>query len=202
MKYLQSIIILFLFNLPFNCFAFDHLQYPEPINKNESKSNFTLRKSNSDTKIIEDKISLIQEKVTPKKVKSNPRKTNKNSDAALAISLGLICIILGLIVLWFISILFGALSIILGLISLIAGVVESNKKNSNQATNNINRNNSYQKNTQPIYRDVVYLKNGSIIKGTIIEQIMNVSLKIETGDGSVFFYKMEEVEKLVKEIVR
>ncbi len=49
--------------------------------------------------------------------------------------------------------------------------------------------------------DVVYLKNGSIIKGTIIEQIPNVSIKIETKDGSVFFYKIDEVEKMTKEKV-
>jgi TM2 domain-containing membrane protein YozV len=47
--------------------------------------------------------------------------------------------------------------------------------------------------------DVVYLKDGSIIKGTIIEQIPNVSIKIETIDGSVFVYKMEQIEKITKE---
>lgn len=30
------------------------------------------------------------------------------------------------------------------------------------------------------YTEVVYLKNGSIIKGVIIEQVPNVSLKIKT----------------------
>lgn len=49
------------------------------------------------------------------------------------------------------------------------------------------------------YVDVVYLKNGSIIRGIIIEQVPNVSIKIQTADGSVFFYKMEEVEKITKE---
>lgn len=47
--------------------------------------------------------------------------------------------------------------------------------------------------------DVIYLKNGSIIRGIIIEQVPNISLKIKTKDGSVFAYKMEEVEKLTKE---
>lgn len=47
--------------------------------------------------------------------------------------------------------------------------------------------------------DVVYLKNGSIIRGVIIEQVPGVSLKIKTKDGSVFFYKMEEVDKITKE---
>ena len=48
-------------------------------------------------------------------------------------------------------------------------------------------------------QDVVYLKNGSIIRGLIIEQIPNVSLKIQTVDGSVFVYKIDEIEKMTKE---
>lgn len=48
-------------------------------------------------------------------------------------------------------------------------------------------------------QEVVYLKNGSIIRGTIIEQVPNVSLKIQTDDGSIFAYKMSEVEKITKE---
>ena len=48
-------------------------------------------------------------------------------------------------------------------------------------------------------QEVVYLKNGSIIRGTIIEQIPGVSLKIKTGDGNVFVYQISEVEKISKE---
>jgi hypothetical protein len=47
---------------------------------------------------------------------------------------------------------------------------------------------------------VVYLKNGSVIRGMIIEQTPNVSLKIQTKDGSIFVYKMEEVSKMTKEL--
>src|ERR1035437_5308408 len=47
--------------------------------------------------------------------------------------------------------------------------------------------------------DVVYLKNGSIIHGIIIEQIPNESLKVQTKDGNVFVYKMTEVDKMTKE---
>lgn len=53
---------------------------------------------------------------------------------------------------------------------------------------------------KPQYVDVVYLKNESVIKGMIIEQIPNVSLKIQTRDGSVFVYKMDEVLKMTKEL--
>lgn len=50
-------------------------------------------------------------------------------------------------------------------------------------------------------QEVVYLKNGSVIRGTIIEQVPNESLKIQTSDGSVFAYKMADVEKISKEQV-
>ncbi|MBQ8501979.1 MAG: hypothetical protein IJ494_06760 [Bacteroides sp.] len=53
---------------------------------------------------------------------------------------------------------------------------------------------------QQSQQEVVYLKNGSIIKGTVIEQVPGVSLKIQTGDGSVFAYQMSEVEKITKEV--
>src|SRR5690606_12866942 len=49
------------------------------------------------------------------------------------------------------------------------------------------------------YQDVVYLKNGSIIRGVIIEQVPNKSIKIETADRSVFVHTMDEIEKLTKE---
>jgi hypothetical protein len=48
-------------------------------------------------------------------------------------------------------------------------------------------------------QDVVYLKNGSIIRGTIIEMIPDKTIKIESGDN-LFVYNMEDIEKIVKEI--
>lgn len=50
------------------------------------------------------------------------------------------------------------------------------------------------------YIEVVYLKNGSIIRGVVIEQVPNVSLKIKTADGSIFAYPMSEVERITKEM--
>lgn len=52
---------------------------------------------------------------------------------------------------------------------------------------------------QSNYQDVVYLKNGSIIHGIIIEQVPNKSIKIETTDRNVFVYQMDEIEKIAKE---
>jgi len=47
--------------------------------------------------------------------------------------------------------------------------------------------------------EVIYLKNGSVIRGTIVEQIPNQTVKIQTKDGNVFVYNFSEVEKITKE---
>lgn len=49
-------------------------------------------------------------------------------------------------------------------------------------------------------RDVVYLKDGSVVKGIIVEQIPNKSIKLQTGDGSLFVYQIDAVEKMTKEL--
>ena len=49
------------------------------------------------------------------------------------------------------------------------------------------------------YQEVVYLKNGSVVRGVIIEQIPNQRLKIQTSDGNIFVYTFSEVEKITKE---
>lgn len=51
------------------------------------------------------------------------------------------------------------------------------------------------------YQEVVYLKNGSIIRGVIIEQVPNKIIKIQTADKSVYVYRMDEIEKITKEII-
>src|SRR6187455_310216 len=55
---------------------------------------------------------------------------------------------------------------------------------------------------QANYEDVVYLKNGSIIHGMIIEQIPNESIKIKTADRNVFVFRMDEIQKITKEEVQ
>lgn len=48
--------------------------------------------------------------------------------------------------------------------------------------------------------DVVYLKNGSVLKGIIVEQVPNESIKLQTSDGSIFVYQTDEIDKIVKEM--
>ena len=52
------------------------------------------------------------------------------------------------------------------------------------------------------YQDVVYLKNGSIIKGSIIELIPDDYLDIRISSGRVHTIDMYDVERIVKERVR
>ena len=49
--------------------------------------------------------------------------------------------------------------------------------------------------------DVIHLKNGGLIRGMIIEEIIGESLKIKTRDGNVFVYKMDEIAKMSREPV-
>ena len=49
-------------------------------------------------------------------------------------------------------------------------------------------------------QEVVYLKNGSVVRGIVIEQVPGVSLKIQTSDGSIFVYQTSEIDKITKEI--
>ncbi|MDE7410769.1 MAG: hypothetical protein K2M94_01865 [Paramuribaculum sp.] len=47
--------------------------------------------------------------------------------------------------------------------------------------------------------ETVYLKNGSVIHGIIIEQRPGESLKLQTRDGNIFVYQLSDVEKITKE---
>ena len=53
--------------------------------------------------------------------------------------------------------------------------------------------------SQTTYQDVVYLKNGSKIKGMITEFVPNVYYSITTIDGSIFFCAINDILKITKE---
>ncbi|MDO9511168.1 MAG: hypothetical protein Q7J34_05380 [Bacteroidales bacterium] len=45
----------------------------------------------------------------------------------------------------------------------------------------------------------IFLKNGSVIKGFIVEEVPNKSYKVQTADQSTFVFSIEDVEKIVWE---
>jgi hypothetical protein len=57
---------------------------------------------------------------------------------------------------------------------------------------------SVEVNAQDGSNHILYLKNGSIIRGTIVEVIPNKLVKIKTNDGSLFVFEIEQVLKVTK----
>ena len=47
--------------------------------------------------------------------------------------------------------------------------------------------------------DVVYLKNGEIVRGKIFQNVPNQSLRIQTKDRKVVVIKHDEIEKMTRE---
>ena len=48
-------------------------------------------------------------------------------------------------------------------------------------------------------RDIIYLKNGDVIKGIIVENVFNDYVRIELAGGSILSYKYVDIEKIIKE---
>lgn len=51
-------------------------------------------------------------------------------------------------------------------------------------------------------QETVYLRNGSVIKGQVIEQEPDGIIKIQTADGSILVYQMSEVERISKNVAQ
>ena len=47
--------------------------------------------------------------------------------------------------------------------------------------------------------DAVYLRNGSVIRGTIVEIVPNRSVSIETGNGHIYRFGMDEVSRISRQ---
>ena len=52
---------------------------------------------------------------------------------------------------------------------------------------------------QQAMEDVIYLKDGSVLRGTILEMVPGKALKIQTRDGNVLTYDMDKVERATRE---
>jgi len=51
-------------------------------------------------------------------------------------------------------------------------------------------------------QDVIYLKNGDIIKGEIVENVPNVYVRIELTGGTILTYNYDKIKKFTKEFVK
>ncbi len=62
-----------------------------------------------------------------------------------------------------------------------------------------NSKDSHTVDTEKKMEDVIYLKNGAIVRGIIIEQVPNKTVEIKSNDNNYFIFKMDEVQKIAKE---
>jgi hypothetical protein len=116
--------------------------------------------------------------------------------------IGWIAILLGLIILFFASILLGAIFIIVGVVLAISGANKRDYPKQERSRNDERRKKIIEEEEEEDsneLQEVVYLKNGGIVRGVIIEQIPNAQLKIQTRDGNVFVFQMNEIERITKE---
>ncbi len=114
-----------------------------------------------------------------------------DSDKGLVVA-GIVLLSLGFLILLLVDWVIGLILMLLGGGLWIAGATKNKSGSSNSGSRQ-------KREEQPQWQDVVYLKNGSVIKGMIIEQVPNESIKIQTADGSVFVYEMAQVTKIAKE---
>lgn len=193
------IFIMALFFLSPNIFAYgvseNYTNYSIETKGNESNFKDNTNIESYNLKLRED---ILPIKPQQKKLKGNRKKNKKNisetGPGVTMIWIGLTIWAIGIFMMLLVSLLIGAILTIIGLIILYSGYIKFNKAKKGDEIPSRNAGQS-----QTTYKDVVYLKSGSMVKGIIIEQVPNVSLKIQTNDGSIFVYKMEEVEKITKE---
>ncbi|HSZ25116.1 MAG TPA: hypothetical protein VK766_05335 [Cytophagaceae bacterium] len=63
----------------------------------------------------------------------------------------------------------------------------------------INHSNWQDNNNNTSLTDVLYLKNGDVISGVIIEKVPFKFVKIQTKGGNMFTYSAEEIDRITKE---
>jgi hypothetical protein len=146
-----------------------------------SKSNLKLSpvtnmKSVGSVEVAQDKTNIVLD--------NNTDGEKTGGSLALRIT-GWVIYGIGFIMIFTVSWLLGLIIAFIGIGLVLAGRKKKKESNSDQNSGQM--------------QDVIYLKNGSIVRGTIIETVPNVSIKLQTNDGNVFVYKMEEIDKMAKE---
>ena len=158
----------------------------------ESAATNTLRSSYGRSFHEEHLESLIDEVGSQNIASTSTQEADGDNKSKLGLRVtGIVLASTGFLILLFASWLVGLVIMLLGLGLLLAGLSDGSSRSSG---------NRKARQEEPTWQDVVYLKNGSVIKGIVIEQVPNESLKIQTTDGSIFVYEMNQVAKIAKEL--
>jgi len=159
------------------------------VNPNNSVSQFKLAKARANQ--VRAKGIIAKSVINSPSLKSLKKSAASEGGGSGLRGVGVFLLIIGIIVLLLVSIIAGIFLSVLGLLLMSSG--KSSPEPVNTAENVVKEEKKVE------YIEVLYLKNGSIIRGMIIEQIPNVQVKIQTSDGSVFVYTMDQVLKITKE---
>lgn len=152
------------------------------------------------------KSTFVSKKVIPHQKEAAPhhlvraQQNESNHGGGIGILFGIIFILVGWYVFTSYIMILGAMMVLCGIMMIILGIVHLALA-ARERDNAFRRQNEVKtEQLQKEKEDVVYLKNGSIIRGQVIEMKPNESIKIQTRDGSVFVYSMNEVLKMDKEM--
>ena len=124
-------------------------------------------------------------------LKTSKKRASSDGGGSGSRGFGIFLIVVGIIVFLFVSLIVGLLLALLGLVLMASG------KSSNSQPRAAGEPATEEKKIE--YVDVLYLQNGSIIRGMILELVPNVQVKIQTNDGSVFVYTMDQVLRITKQ---
>jgi Flp pilus assembly protein TadB len=113
---------------------------------------------------------------------------NDKNRATLYNTFGVVFALVGLGILFFVNILLGLVLLVAAFTFLVSGANTNSLVKYKQRLS-----------TNAMMRDVIYFKNGSEIRGTIIEQVMNDYVKIQTADKSILVFKHDEILRIAKE---
>jgi len=161
------------------------------VNPMNSVSQFKLAKAGANQ--VQAKGIKAKSVIKSPSLKSLKKSASSEGGGSGSRGFGIFLIVVGIIVFLFVSLIVGLLLALLGLVLMTSGKSKSSPEPLNTAENVVKEEKKVE------YIEVLYLKNGSIIRGMIIEQIPNVQVKIQTSDGSVFVYTMDQVLKITKE---
>jgi len=161
------------------------------VDYNKLKNHVHISPIDTNNIVAKKPISLPFKKSLLKKVlrknllyKENSNSSNKRGLGAIITGITLLTV--GGLIFFLIFWQLGVLLLLAGLITLLVGTILYSRKD---------------KNIVGQYQETIYLKNGSIIKGSIIEQVVDDYVKVQMKDGNIMVYKMTDVEKIVKEKV-
>ncbi|MFM2387849.1 MAG: hypothetical protein RL660_2606 [Bacteroidota bacterium] len=176
------LLLAFVFCCSFGYKASSISSHEKPVYSSTEASLTQDRKRTSKHNLTRVDASLDESNALVRKPDSDEERANVYN------TIGVLLSIIGFGVFLFASILIGLVMIVIGIILLLSGASANKAAKAKR-----------QQASKDNLQDVIYFKNGSEIRGTIIEQVMNDYVKIQTADKSILVFKHDEILRIAKE---